>query len=66
MPHNTDVYPQTWGNIGQPDITTPIDPTDICSEAALQQMRELESIKWNGGDNFYDGQFNPLLTILLY
>ncbi len=51
MPHSTDVQPQIWSNMGQPEITTLIDPTDICSEVALQQMRELGSIKWN---NYYD------------
>jgi hypothetical protein len=39
------------------DFLPPVlmDITDMPSDYAIEQMREAESIGWNGGENFFDG-----------
>jgi hypothetical protein len=38
-----------------PVTTWGMDVTDLPSDFALRQMREAESVGWNGGENFFDG-----------
>jgi len=38
-----------------PVTTWGMDVTDLPSDFAFRQMREAESVGWNGGENFFDG-----------
>ncbi len=45
-----------------------MDPSDVLNEDPMEFMRQLESIGWNGGENFFDGKcsgrlFSRILVI---